>query len=359
MATVIPPIRDDISGTAPNPSNAVARTAFGVLHDYLMNLLGSAGTPAAARTALDIKQLQSIDYAFSSGALILKLNPTNRDYRSTTLTSGTPVNVSNASQLTLTISNGSTLGTVSGVQSDIAIISINNAGTMELAAVNLAGGATLDETGLITTVAEGGAGAADSATVFYSNTARTGVAYRVEGIFRSTQTTAGAWAQTPTLVQGVGGLAAIPKRLLQDLTYQTGAVATGTTIITLSDSIPQITEGDQYMSLAITPTSATSRLEILVRVAHANNSVTTITTALFRDSVANALCARSVYSPAASERCGNVLGYSMIAGTTSQITFRVRIGGSGAGTTTFNGSGGSRYFGGVLDSVITIKEYAA
>lgn len=154
-----------------------------------------------------IKQIQSIDYAFSSGALILKLNPTNRDYRSTTLTSGTPVNVSNASQLTLTISSSSTLGTVSGVQSDIAIISINNAGTMELAAVNLAGGATLDETGLITTVAEGGAGAADSATVFYSNTSRTGVAYRLEGIFRSTQTTAGTWAQTPTLVQGIGGRA--------------------------------------------------------------------------------------------------------------------------------------------------------
>jgi hypothetical protein len=205
MATVTPPIRDDISGTAPNPSNAVARTAFGVLHDYLMNLLGSAGTPAAARTALDIKQLQSIDYSLSGNALTLKLNPTNRDYRSTTLTSGTPVNVSNAAQLTLTISSGSTLGTVSGVQSDIAIISINNSGTMELAAVNLAGGAALDETGLITTVAEGGSGAADSATVFYSNTARTGVAYRLEGIFRSTQTTAGSWAQAPTLVQGVGG----------------------------------------------------------------------------------------------------------------------------------------------------------
>lgn len=52
MATVLPPVRNDVSGTAPNPSNAVARTAFGVLHDYLMNLLGSAGTPAAARAAL-------------------------------------------------------------------------------------------------------------------------------------------------------------------------------------------------------------------------------------------------------------------------------------------------------------------
>lgn len=54
MATVLPPVRDDISGTAPNPSNAVARTAFGVLHDYLLNLLGAAGTPVAARTALEV-----------------------------------------------------------------------------------------------------------------------------------------------------------------------------------------------------------------------------------------------------------------------------------------------------------------
>lgn len=49
MATVAPPARTDIAGT---PSNAVAKTAFGVLHDYLLNLLGSAGSPAAARTAL-------------------------------------------------------------------------------------------------------------------------------------------------------------------------------------------------------------------------------------------------------------------------------------------------------------------
>jgi|GEM_PF-3702056 len=49
MATVAPPARTDIAGT---PSNAVAKTAFGVLHDYLLNLLGSAGSPADARTAL-------------------------------------------------------------------------------------------------------------------------------------------------------------------------------------------------------------------------------------------------------------------------------------------------------------------
>jgi len=60
---------------------------------------------------------------------------------------------------------------------------------------------------LITTTAEGGAGGADSSTVIYSTTARTNVAYRVLGIIRSTQATAGTWATAPSLIQGAGGQA--------------------------------------------------------------------------------------------------------------------------------------------------------
>lgn len=173
-----------------------------------MTPVAAAATLAASRTAQGITpNLQSIDYAFSAGALILKLNPTTLGFRSTTLTAGAPDNVANAAQITTTISSGSTGGTVSAVQSDIVLLAINNAGTMELAWTNLAGGLNLDETNLITTVAEGGAGAADSANVIYSTTARTGVAYRVIGIFRSTQTVAGTWAQAPALVQPVGGQA--------------------------------------------------------------------------------------------------------------------------------------------------------
>lgn len=167
----------------------------------------TAASADAARTVIGVKQLQSIDYSLAGNALTLKLNPTVLDFRSTTLTDGVPVGVANASQITTVISSGSTGGTISAVQSDILILAINNAGTMELAWTNAAGGVNLDETGVITTVAEGGAGAADSATTIYSTTARTGVAYRIVGLFRSTQTTAGSWAQTPSLVQGIGGQA--------------------------------------------------------------------------------------------------------------------------------------------------------
>jgi hypothetical protein len=48
----------------------------------------------------------------------------------------------------------------------------------------------------------------------------------------------------------------------------------------------------------------------------------------------------------------------MTAGTIIATTFKVRVGCSGAGTTTFNGVAGGRIFGGVMASSITITEVA-
>jgi len=153
-------------------------------------------------------QIQTISASVSANALTISASSLSLDFRSTTLGSGAVSRVS-GTPANLVISSGSTLGTVNGVQSDIAVLAINNAGTIELAAVNLAGGTRLDEANLITTTAEGGAGAADSSTVIYSTTARTNVAYRVLGIIRSTQATAGTWATAPSLIQGYGGNGAL------------------------------------------------------------------------------------------------------------------------------------------------------
>jgi hypothetical protein len=123
------------------------------------------------------------------------------------LTSGTVVSRTVASAISVVVSSGSTLGTVSAVQSRIVVLALDNAGTVELAVVNIAGGNDLTETGLISTTAEGGAGAADSASTIYSTTARTSVAYRVVGYIESTQATAGTWGTTPSTIQGYGGQA--------------------------------------------------------------------------------------------------------------------------------------------------------
>lgn len=146
--------------------------------------------------------------------------------------------------------------------------------------------------------------------------------------------------------------------LKQIVTFQTGTVATGTTVIPIDNTIPQITEGDQYMSLAITPTNALSTLEIDVSANISNSAGVGLVTALFQDVIANGLAAQVIYQ---AQVTGNVLmtfKHVMTAGTTSATTFKVRCGSSAAGTTSFNGGlSVGQIFGGVMASRITIKEY--
>ena len=149
--------------------------------------------------------------------------------------------------------------------------------------------------------------------------------------------------------------------LAQVVTFQTGAVATGTTVIPYDDTIPQQTEGDQYMSLAITPQNASSTLEIdvLCHLAASAAGAFRIIAALFQDSTASALVAESIMfdSSSGGQHDGVSFKYMMTAGTIGSTTFKVRGGLSGAGTATFNGAAGARIFGGVMASRITIKEY--
>lgn len=174
--------------------------------------------------------IQPITASVAGNALTITLNPTSLDFRSPTLGNGAISTRQISTALTLTISSGSTLGTISAQQSRIVVLAIDNAGTIELAAVNIAGGNQLDETNLISTTAEGGAGGADSASTIYSTTARTNVPYRVVGFVQSTQSTAGTWATAPSTIQGVGGQALTALSSLgYGQTWQTVTRATATT----------------------------------------------------------------------------------------------------------------------------------
>jgi len=161
----------------------------------------TGGVVAASLTS----KIQPITASIGSSALTITLDPTILDFRNSTLTSGTVTSLVVANAISLTIPSTSTMGTTSAVQSRIVVLAINNAGTVELAAVNIAGGSPLDETTLITTTAAVAAG--NSATAYYSTAVATSVAYRVVGYIESTQATAGTWATAPSTIQGMGGQA--------------------------------------------------------------------------------------------------------------------------------------------------------
>jgi hypothetical protein len=162
-----------------------------------------------------------------------------------------------------------------------------------------------------------------------------------------------------TSAKGITSASLPAGAVIQVVNYQTGAVATGTTLIPSDDTIPQNTEGDEYMTLAITPKSATSKLKIDVVGLFANSAVGALTSALFQDSTANAIAAMQANVTAVNVRVIATFTHYMTSGTTSSVTFKVRAGLNGAGTTTFNGTGGNRLLGGVMASSITITEIAA
>jgi hypothetical protein len=146
-------------------------------------------------------------------------------------------------------------------------------------------------------------------------------------------------------------------QVLQIVNYTTGTYATGTGSIPIDNTIPQNTEGDEYLSLSITPKSATSKLVILVVLQLNVSAAQWTSVALFQDSTANALASGWNYIDLATAGSNVVICHYMTSGTTSATTFKVRAAGNSGITIGINGQAGiAARFGGTLSSSITITE---
>lgn len=147
--------------------------------------------------------------------------------------------------------------------------------------------------------------------------------------------------------------------VVQVVSTNYSAVATGTTTIPHDDTIPQITEGTEFMTQAITPKSATNILVIEAEMSCSHSANSQRIGALFQDATVNALAAKAAYMLTVDNPVIVRVTHTMTAGTTSSTTFRLRGGGDAGGTFTFNGVSGARKFGGVTLSNIKITEYKA
>lgn len=196
-----------------DPVNALINGALQKSGGTMTGALTLSGNATSALHAVPKQQLDvatragigSLTVTVASNALTGTLAAETLDFRSTTLTSGAPLARTASASASLTVPSGATLGTTNGVQARIVWGWLDNAGTLEPFVCNTAGGINLDETTLINTTAI--SASSNSASVIYSQTARTGVAFRVRGFCDITEATAGIWATAPTLVQGVGGQA--------------------------------------------------------------------------------------------------------------------------------------------------------
>jgi hypothetical protein len=317
------------------------------------------GTIVTSRTG----NAETIAIKTKAGTDPTATDPVLAVFRNATSATGDYDVISITSANSITISSGSTLGMSNATAARIWLAGFNDAGTFRLGVVNTqtaTGIFPLGDEILASSTAEGGAGAADSAGVIYTGTAVSSKALRILGYLEYTLATAGTWVTAPTKVQLYGPGVRKPGERIQSRYTQVSAVATGTTIIPRDDTIPQITEGDEYMTLAITPTSPINYLEIETQAFLSHSSATHfVASALFQDAVADALTVADFAGEGPGRTQCVQLGHIKQAGSAVAQTYRTRCGANVAGTVTFNGSATARLYGATPKSYMRVEEVMA
>jgi hypothetical protein len=297
-------------------------------------------------------------------------DPTNADpvlavFRNVTLTSANYVVRRITGALSFAFSAGSSGGFNSGVPGRVYWVLFDDAGTVRLGAINCWNGTDIFQlggNGIASSTAEGGAGAADNAHTFYTGVAVANKPYTV--IARSSWETAlaaaGTWNANPDVTELIGPSSKLPGDMVQDRIVATGSVATGTTQIPQDDTIPQNTEGDQYMSVSITPRSKCHVLDLEAQFVGTCASAGNMALALFQDTTANAIIANTFFVSTSGAIISDRILHRMLAGISTATTFKARGGPDGSGgTLTFNGRTGGRIFGGVMNSFMRVTERMA
>jgi hypothetical protein len=157
-------------------------------------------------------------------------------------------------------------------------------------------------------------------------------------------------AQAGVYIAGHGTVAQFVED--EDAVYQTLG-----TILPLDDTIPQNTEGDELLTVAITPTNASSTLSIMVEVqgqlAVASGDWAC---AVFVDTTADAIAARAASVVSTSNIMQLTFTHTLSAGSTSARTYKVRCGSAVATDLKVNGTNTARLFGGVNQSRMSVTE---
>lgn len=131
-----------------------------------------------------------------------------------------------------------------------------------------------------------------------------------------------------------------------------------TTVMANDDTIPQITEGTEIATLAVTPRSASSTLRIKIGLCWTTNGATiSPVAAVFVDATASAIAATCFLSETSTTVVNSSMyEWEISAASTSSRTYRFRVGPGTAGTVYINGDSAARQLGGLMQSFISVEE---
>jgi hypothetical protein len=338
------------------PVNALDAATKGYADGLTVNPINNGSLAASVSS-----NILTIALKTASGGTPSASDPVRITFRNAIDTDGSLVTRTVTSAVTMTCASGSSLGTVNGVAARLWVGLIDNSGTVELCIWNPLINSTLSLRAFapntdVSTLAEG-SGTATSAQQLFSTNARTLVPFILLGFIEITEAAAGVWATAPTVVQTYRDGYRKTGDIIQQVHNVTGAVASGTTIMPNDDTIPQITEGDQYMTQAIIPMSGINLLEVAHQGNYANSDPGfNLVTALFRDATPDALAAFLGRGEVAGAVSILTIRAMVQAGGIATTTFRSRTGCASASTTTFNGVATVRKLGGLMASYMRVTE---
>jgi hypothetical protein len=147
-------------------------------------------------------------------------------------------------------------------------------------------------------------------------------------------------------------------KVLQQVAATSSSRATTTGVTPIDDTIPQNTEGGEFLTCSITPSNTNNILLIEFNGQFETNGNAYTIVALHQDSAADAIAA-VVEFMVSGDQAPVTLRHRMTAGTTSATTFKVRAGTNTGVTLAINSYVGSRVLGGVSSTIMTITEIAA
>lgn len=330
---------------------------------------GAVTAQTLANSAIGVGALVNgyLDWSVSGSALTVALktlagtDPTAADpvyalIRSTTSNDGKPTFLTISGALSATLSSGSSAGTTNGVAFKLWALLFNDAGTPRIGLVNTLSGTNImpiGAWGVTTSTAEGGAGGADNTQTIYTGAAVAAKPYAALGYatWETGLAAAGTWSSGPTRIQAFGPGVLLPGHVVQNVRTQSTSYVTGSTAIPFDNTIPQSTEGDQYMSATIFLVSAANLLNVAVsaNLGHSAGPAQMVA-ALFQDSATDACAASTNTATGAGYFCNIAFVYRALCRLTTSTTFKFRAGSPTAGTYSINGIGSTGNLGGVIAS---------
>ena len=168
---------------------------------------------------------------------------------------------------------------------------------------------------------------------------------------------------SPNMKSGVVGGFAEGQLVQSEVYYSNSSSGGHSTTIPMDSSVPTNSEGTEVFTLAFTPKSASNTLLIdgLVYAGgyHSGASdVQVLTVSLFKDSDTDPITGGSIKLYHAPDTFTQPIPFrgKLTSGTTSEITFKVRLG-ANTSSIYYNRTRNAQYFGGLLHSRLLIQEF--